>query len=127
MTNTFNNTYSYDAENDLSLRYDNEGIPRHLVKNIGRKAYGLKPYLCFLIAHDILDNIIYYSETSECFLYRIWAVGPGHAEIIFMKLPEIRKYIKSNLDIPNNVKYMSEIDQWDALLDFIELDPLYKN
>lgn len=119
--------YSYDFEDDLSLRHDEKGIPERFVKTVGKKASGLKPYLCFLVAHDILDDIERGRNHMECFLYRIWTVGPDHADMIFMNLSEVKSYIQLNEDVPNDVKSIFDIDQWDALLAWIELDPLFKN
>ena len=114
----------YDPDNDLRPTDDpNTGIPADLPKNIGQQQDGTKPYLCFLIAHEIIGQLEHDWPGMERFLYRIWASSPEQADKIFMALPEVQKYIQETDDVPNDVCSIYDIDQWDGVLSWIEQDP----
>lgn len=81
---------------------------------------GASPYVCFVFAHDIDPSDECKADGMERFYYRIWADSEAQVESLFLAQTEVIEYV-DGLDHP--VKSVYDIDQWDALVTVIALDP----
>lgn len=129
----------YDCDDDVIYVTDAQNaqgvfVPESIIKDIpGNGLPTEKPYLCFLFAHDI-DPASDDDDDMERYFYRIWAVDEDSADWIFMKQPEIIRYIESVKNDAYGHLYgdlqwgrptsIYEIDRrWGVLVVVLEEDP----
>jgi hypothetical protein len=124
---TYMDTHGYAIDDTVtyvdSPTDDGYYVPCNLVKDV--ESTGKYTYICLLFAHDIQQSE-HEEDDMERFYFRIRADNDDDADDTFMHIPEIQKYV-SDLDLNTHINSIYDIDQWDALVSILQIDPRLLN